>query len=83
MAKPPRKAQPVAKDAQDIKLSSLPRPGFLPPEFWEAFYEKGVFIAVFQAATLIGGFILIFQFAPYAINQVLYALTGTGPPPSP
>ncbi|CAE7569886.1 unnamed protein product [Symbiodinium sp. CCMP2592] len=68
---------------EDIKLSSLPRPGFLPPEFWEAFYEKGVFIAVFQAATLIGGFILIFQFAPYAINQVLYALTGTGPPPSP
>ena len=24
------------RESEDIKLSSLPRPGFLPPEFWEA-----------------------------------------------
>ncbi|CAJ1329055.1 unnamed protein product [Effrenium voratum] len=64
---------------EDLKLSSLPRPGFLPPEFWEAFYEKGIFIAVFQGATLIGGFIVIFQFAPYVINGILSSILGIGP----
>ncbi|CAK9047483.1 unnamed protein product [Durusdinium trenchii] len=64
---------------EDIKLSSLPRPSFLPPEFWEAFYEKGVFIAVFQTITLLSGFVVIFLFAPYFINGILSSLLGIGP----
>ena len=67
---------------EDIKLSSLPRPSFLPPEFWEAFYEKGVFIALFQAATLIGVFIVIFLFAPYVLNAILGKVLGVAPPSS-
>mmetsp|Transcript_124852 Transcript_124852/g.364646 ORF Transcript_124852/g.364646 Transcript_124852/m.364646 type:complete len:168 (+) Transcript_124852:21-524(+) len=60
----------------DIKLESLPRPGFLPPEFWEVFYERGVFLAIIQGALLVGGLIAIFQYLPMILNGLILSLAG-------
>eukprot|EP00443_Scrippsiella_acuminata_P080246 CAMPEP_0115533966 /NCGR_PEP_ID=MMETSP0271-20121206/86412_1 /TAXON_ID=71861 /ORGANISM="Scrippsiella trochoidea, Strain CCMP3099" /LENGTH=178 /DNA_ID=CAMNT_0002966401 /DNA_START=1 /DNA_END=537 /DNA_ORIENTATION=- len=62
--------------AEDIKLSDLPRPGFLPPEFWDAFYEKGYFLVLAQA--VIGGvvFFAIFNYLPFVLNGAILAFIG-------
>lgn len=64
---------------EDIKLSSLPRPSFLPPEFWEVFYEKGVFIALVQGVVLIGGLYLVFLYLPFLLNGILLAVVPKAP----
>eukprot|EP00929_Paragymnodinium_shiwhaense_P096586 TRINITY_DN58221_c0_g1_i1.p1 TRINITY_DN58221_c0_g1~~TRINITY_DN58221_c0_g1_i1.p1 ORF type:complete len:227 (+),score=55.71 TRINITY_DN58221_c0_g1_i1:109-789(+) len=56
---------------EDAKLSDLPRPGILPPAFWNWFYEGGVYIALFQGVTLIGGMYLIFFYFPILLNGFL------------
>mmetsp|Transcript_51012 Transcript_51012/g.150361 ORF Transcript_51012/g.150361 Transcript_51012/m.150361 type:complete len:169 (+) Transcript_51012:67-573(+) len=65
---------------KDIKLKDLPRPSFLPEEFWDFFYEKGYFLVLFQA--IFGGlaFIAIFKFAPFFLNAIILSAIGKSPP---
>mmetsp|Transcript_9863 Transcript_9863/g.25549 ORF Transcript_9863/g.25549 Transcript_9863/m.25549 type:complete len:174 (-) Transcript_9863:100-621(-) len=60
---------------EDIRLKDMPRPSFLPPSFWEIWYDKGVFIAVFQSLGLVGAFAAIFLFTPMFLNPLILSIT--------
>mmetsp|Transcript_58891 Transcript_58891/g.137606 ORF Transcript_58891/g.137606 Transcript_58891/m.137606 type:complete len:156 (+) Transcript_58891:56-523(+) len=65
---------------EDLKLSDLPRPAILPPEFWDWFYGTGMYFAVFQAITSGIGLVAIFLYAPIVVSKVLNAVLGVPMP---
>lgn len=69
---------------EDVKLADLPRPSFLPPSFWEWFYEKGIAFALFQSVGASIAFAAIFVVVPPLLDGILVLITGrsTVPPPT-
>merc|ERR1711920_404009 len=60
---------------KDLKLADLPRPGGeAMKDFWYAFYDQGIYIAIIQGAGLIIGLYLLFNFAPFFLNGLLNAV---------